>query len=57
MIQRLQLAGFGSTAATLFFGTFVAWVFNHNLPFLRQMRAIITMPLFAAPIAVAGWAW
>ena len=44
----------GSTATTLFFGTFVAWVFNHNLPFLRQMRAIITMPLFAAPIAL-GW--
>ena len=44
----------GSTAATLLFGTFVAWVFNHNLPFLRQMRAIITMPLFAAPIAL-GW--
>ena len=44
----------GSTAATLIFGTFVAWVFNHNLPFLRQMRAIVTMPLFAAPIAL-GW--
>ncbi len=44
----------GSTATTLIFGTFVAWVFNHDLPFLRQMRAIITMPLFAAPIAL-GW--
>ena len=44
----------GSTASTLFFGTLVAWVFNHDLPFLRQMRAIITMPLFAAPIAL-GW--
>jgi multiple sugar transport system permease protein len=42
----------GSTTATLFFGTFVAWIFNHDLPLLRQMRAIITMPLFAAPIAL-----
>ncbi|MDZ4768293.1 MAG: sugar ABC transporter permease [Chloroflexota bacterium] len=42
----------GSTTLTLLFGTFVAWVFNHDLPFLKQMRAIITMPLFAAPIAV-----
>ncbi len=42
----------GSTTLTLVFGTFVAWIFNHDLPFLRQMRAIITMPLFAAPIAV-----
>ena len=42
----------GSTAMTLLFGTFVAWVFNHDLPFLRQMRAIITMPMFAAPIAL-----
>jgi multiple sugar transport system permease protein len=42
----------GSTVLTLVFGTFIAWVFNHDIPFLRQMRAIITMPLFAAPIAV-----
>ena len=25
----------GSTATTLIFGTFVAWVFNHGLPFLK----------------------
>jgi multiple sugar transport system permease protein len=42
----------GSTTLTLTFGTFIAWVFNHDIPFLRQMRAIITMPLFAAPIAL-----
>jgi multiple sugar transport system permease protein len=42
----------GSTTVTLLFGTFVAWVFNHDIPFLRQLRAIITMPLFAAPVAV-----
>ncbi len=43
---------FGSTALTLTLGTFMAWIFNHDLPFLRQMRAVITMPLFAAPVAV-----
>jgi multiple sugar transport system permease protein len=42
----------GSTIMTLVFGTFIAWIFNHDLPLLRQMRAIITMPLFAAPIAL-----
>jgi multiple sugar transport system permease protein len=42
----------GSTTLTLVSGTFIAWVFNHDIPFLRQMRAIITMPLFAAPIAL-----
>lgn len=42
----------GSTTMTLVFGTLVAWIFNHDLPMLRQMRAIITMPLFAAPIAL-----
>jgi multiple sugar transport system permease protein len=42
----------GSTTLTLVFGTFVAWVFNHDVPFLRQMRAVLTMPLFAAPVAV-----
>jgi multiple sugar transport system permease protein len=41
-----------STTLTLIFGTAVAWVFNHDLPLLKQMRAIVTMPLFAAPIAV-----
>jgi multiple sugar transport system permease protein len=42
----------GSTSLTLLAGTFIAWVFNHDIPFIRQMRAIITMPLFAAPIAL-----
>jgi multiple sugar transport system permease protein len=42
----------GSTTMTLVFGTLIAWIFNHDLPMLRQMRAIITMPLFAAPIAL-----
>jgi multiple sugar transport system permease protein len=42
----------GSTTLTMVFGTFIAWVFNHDIRFLRQMRAIITMPLFAAPVAL-----
>jgi multiple sugar transport system permease protein len=42
----------GSVVLTLILGTFVAWLFSHNLPGLRGFRAIITMPLFAAPIAL-----
>jgi multiple sugar transport system permease protein len=42
----------GSLFLTLVFGTFVAWLFNHDLPGLRAMRAVLTMPLFAAPIAL-----
>lgn len=42
----------GSTVLTLVLGTLIAWLFNHDIPGLRQMRAIITMPLFAAPIAL-----
>ncbi|MDX2136898.1 MAG: sugar ABC transporter permease [Chloroflexota bacterium] len=56
--KAAQTAGFsafimvGSTILTIVLGTFIAWIFNHDLPFLKQMRAIITMPLFAAPVAV-----
>jgi multiple sugar transport system permease protein len=39
-------------AWTIIFGTFVAWLFNHEIPGLRAFRTILTMPLFAAPIAV-----
>lgn len=42
----------GSLIATLLLGTFMAWLFNHNLPGLRIFRSILTMPLFAAPIAL-----
>jgi multiple sugar transport system permease protein len=42
----------GSVTLTMLLGTFIAWLFNHDLPGLRQFRAILTMPLFAAPIAV-----
>ncbi|MCC7206328.1 MAG: sugar ABC transporter permease [Anaerolineae bacterium] len=42
----------GSLTVTLLLGTFTAWLFNHNLPGLRIFRSIMTMPLFAAPIAL-----
>ncbi|MGQ9887355.1 MAG: carbohydrate ABC transporter permease [Aggregatilineales bacterium] len=42
----------GSTLLTLTLGTFLAWLFNHDLPGLRIFRSIMTMPLFAAPIAL-----
>lgn len=43
---------FGSLILTLVLGTLVAWLFNHDIPGLRTLRAILTMPLFAAPIAL-----
>jgi multiple sugar transport system permease protein len=42
----------GSTTLTMLLGTFIAWLFNHDLPGLKAFRAILTMPLFAAPIAL-----
>jgi multiple sugar transport system permease protein len=42
----------GSVTLTMVFGTFIAWLFNHDIPGLKALRAILTMPLFAAPIAV-----
>lgn len=43
----------GSVLLTLLAGTFVAWLFNHDeLPGLRVFRSVMTMPLFAAPIAL-----
>lgn len=42
----------GSTTLTLVMGTFIAWLFNHDIPGLRFFRSILTMPLFAAPIAL-----
>jgi len=37
---------------TLAFGTAIAWLFNRKIPGLRIFRTIMTIPLFAAPIAV-----
>jgi multiple sugar transport system permease protein len=42
----------GSLILTLLLGTFMAWLFNHDVPGLRVFRSILTMPLFAAPIAL-----
>jgi multiple sugar transport system permease protein len=42
----------GGLVLTLLFGTFVAWLFNHDLPGIRSLRSVLTMPLFAAPIAL-----
>ena len=42
----------GSVLLTIVLGTFIAWLFNHEIPGLRAFRAILTMPIFAAPIAL-----
>src|SRR5438477_5825746 len=42
----------GGVTLTMVIGTFIAWLFNHDLPGLKSLRAILTMPLFAAPIAL-----
>ncbi|RMF78086.1 MAG: sugar ABC transporter permease [Chloroflexi bacterium] len=42
----------GGLLLTLILGTFIAWLFNHDIPGLRVFRSILTMPMFAAPIAV-----
>lgn len=42
----------GSVLLTVVLGIVVAWLFNHEIPGLRAFRAILTMPIFAAPIAL-----
>lgn len=42
----------GSTALTLTLGTSIAWLFNHDIPLVRIFRSVMTMPLFAAPVAL-----
>ncbi len=42
----------GGVLVTIVLGTFIAWLFNHDIPGLRVFRAILTMPIFAAPIAL-----
>jgi multiple sugar transport system permease protein len=41
-----------SVLLTLLVGMFIAWLFNHDMPGLRVFRTIMTIPLFAAPIAL-----
>ncbi|HML21493.1 MAG TPA: sugar ABC transporter permease [Aggregatilinea sp.] len=42
----------GGVLVTIVLGTFIAWLFNHDIPGLRAFRAILTLPIFAAPIAL-----
>lgn len=42
----------GSVLLTVVLGILVAWLFNHDIPGLRVFRAILTLPIFAAPIAL-----
>ncbi|NDJ62824.1 MAG: sugar ABC transporter permease [Chloroflexi bacterium] len=51
IVTTLFLAVFG-VIFTLFLGTFIAWLFNRTLPGLRIFRTVMTIPLFAAPIAL-----
>jgi len=42
----------GSVCLTVVLGTLIAWLFNHELRGLRVFRSILTLPIFAAPIAL-----
>ncbi len=42
----------GSVVLTLLFGTFIAWLFNQEVPGLNVFRGVMTMPIFVAPIAL-----
>jgi multiple sugar transport system permease protein len=42
----------GSVTVTVLMGVFIAWVFNHDIPLVRTFRSVMTMPLFAAPVAL-----
>lgn len=41
-----------SLVLTLLLGTFIAWLFNQQVPGLNIFRGIMTMPIFVAPIAL-----
>ena len=41
-----------SVILTIVLGIFIAWLFNHDIPGLRAFRATLTLPIFAAPIAL-----
>jgi multiple sugar transport system permease protein len=42
----------GSLLLTMILGTLFAWLFNQKVAGLRFLRSMMTMPLFAAPIAL-----
>lgn len=53
--EVLEMTAFivlGSVLLTVVLGILVAWLFNHDIPGLRVFRAILTLPIFAAPIAL-----
>ncbi|NDJ62092.1 MAG: sugar ABC transporter permease [Chloroflexi bacterium] len=41
-----------SVALTLVLGVGIAWLFDRDLPGLGALRAVVTLPLFAAPVAL-----
>jgi len=41
-----------SVIITILLGTFIAWLFNNDIPLVRIFRSVMTMPLFAAPVAL-----
>src|SRR5688572_13089179 len=42
----------GSVTVTILLGVLIAWLFNHDVPLVRIFRSVMTMPLFAAPVAL-----
>ncbi len=42
----------GSVLLTVVLGTLIAWLFNHEIRGLHVFRSILTLPIFAAPIAL-----
>jgi multiple sugar transport system permease protein len=42
----------GSVIVTIVLGVAIAWLFNHDIPLIRVFRSVMTMPLFAAPVAL-----
>lgn len=53
VIGNTVLFAVGSTVITLFVGTVAAWIFSFDAPGIRFLRTLFTMPLFAAPVAIA----
>lgn len=41
-----------SVILTVVLGVLIAWLFNHDIPGLRAFRSALTLPIFAAPVAL-----
>jgi multiple sugar transport system permease protein len=52
-VVRTAVFALGSTTITMVVGILAAWVFSYDLPGIRALRALFTIPMFVAPIAVA----